>query len=39
MSHSIIFSISFTGSKFNENLKNDHTFNKTLLTILKAYKQ
>ena len=33
-----IFSISFTGSKFNENLKNDHTSNNKLqLIILKTY--
>ena len=33
-----IFSrISFTGPKFNENLKNDHTFNNKLLIILKTY--
>ena len=31
----LIFSISFTGSKFNENQKNDHTFNNKLLIILK----
>ena len=43
MRQRIIFSISLTGSKFNKNLKNDHTFNqgssfnKTLLAILKVY--
>ena len=35
MSHRI-FSISFTGTKFNENLKNKHTFNNKLLIILKT---
>ena len=35
MWHSI-FSVSFTGSKFNENLKNDHTFTSKLLIILKT---
>ena len=30
-----IFSISFTGWKFSENLKKDHTFNNKLLIILK----
>ena len=35
MWHSI-FSISFTGSRFHENLKNDHTFNNKLLIILKT---
>ena len=33
----IFRSISFTGSKFNENLKNDHIFNNKLLIILKTY--
>ena len=35
MWHSI-FSVSFTGSKFNENLKNDHTFTSKLLIIFKT---
>ena len=33
----MILSISFTGSKFNGNLKNDYTFDKNLLIILKTY--
>ena len=28
---------SFIGSKFDENLKNDHTFNNKFLIILKTY--
>ena len=32
----LIFSISLTGSKFNENMKNDQTFNNKLLMILKT---
>ena len=33
-----MFSISFTGSKLNENMKNDHTFkNKFQLIILKTF--
>ena len=29
-----ILNIFFTGSKFNENLKNDHAFNNKLLIVL-----